>query len=166
MKHPATTRNLDTVRHLALALITELRAQAYGWIERLRPPHAVTESAVTIDLENVLSLDDLHGFGSGDHAARLMARALEEETGPDDFVARTGPTTFSVVVRGADRVTAALLVDRVRVRFDELLHDAGYECAVSLGESPVNAAPEVDDLLERNSLPRVTVLPSSALFLN
>lgn len=166
MKHPATTRNLDTVRHLALSLITELRAQAYGWVERLRPPHAVTESAVTIDLENILALDDLHGNGSGDHAARLMARALEEETGPDDFVARTGPTTFSLIVRGADRIAAAELVDRVRIRFDELLNDAGYECAISLGEEPLETASEVDEMLERTSLPRITVLPSSALFLN
>lgn len=166
MKHPATTRNLNTVRHLALALITELRAHAYGWIERLRPPHPITEAAVTIDLENVLSLDDLHGPGAADHAARLMARALEEETGPDDFVARTGSTTFSVVVRDANRAAAADLVNRVKVRFDELLSDAGYECAVSLGETPVSSAPEVDDLLERATLPRITVLPSSALYLN
>ena len=166
MKHPATTRNLDTVRDLALSLVTELRAQAYGWVERLRPPHAVTESAVTIDLENILALDDLHGFGSGDHAARLMARALEEETGPNDFVARTGPTTFSVIVRGADRDMAAALVDRVRARFDELLHDAGYECAITLGEESLELAPEVDDMLERSALPRITVLPQSALFLN
>lgn len=166
MKHPATTRNLITVRHLALALISELRAQAYGWIERLRPLHPITEAAVTIDLENVMSLDDLHGHGAADHAARLMARALEEETGPDDFVARTGPTTFSVVVRNANRAQAAELVARVQIRFDELLHDAGYECALSLGESPLDNAPEVDEFLERTPLPRITVLPNSALYLN
>jgi GGDEF domain-containing protein len=166
LKHPATTRPIDTLRQTAIALLTELRANAFGWVERLRTPLPVIESAVTIDLENVISLDDLHGLGSADHAVRLMARALEEETAADDFVARTGPTTFAVVVRGADRAAASDLVERVRIRFDSLLHDAGYECDLSLGETPLSGAPEVDEMIDRSPLPKVSVVPAGAVFLN
>ncbi|MGV3616055.1 MAG: diguanylate cyclase domain-containing protein [Fimbriimonas sp.] len=166
MKHPATTRPIDNLRQTAIALFTELRVNAAGWVERLRSPLPIVESAVTIDLENVISLDDLHGLGSADHAVRLMARALEEETGADDFVARTGPTTFAVVVRGADRAVATSLVERVRARFDALLYDAGYECDLSLGEAPVSTSPEVDEMIDRSSLPTVSVVPTNAVFLN
>jgi GGDEF domain-containing protein len=135
-------------------------------IDRLRPLQPPIEAAVTIDLDNILALDGAHGTGSADHAVRLMARALEEETGPDDFVARTGETTFAVVIRGADRTAALAMVDRVHARFDELLFDAGYECDLSLGETPVAAAPEVDEMLDRAALPQITPLPAGVVFLN
>ena len=160
LKHPATTRLNDG--HGLLEGLLNLAATA---VERLRTPAPVSETSISIDIDGMVGLDLRHGEGAASHAAMLMARALEEETGPNDFIARTGLTTFAVVLSGADRAGAEAFVERAQSRFEALVFDAGYECDVQLEETSIPEAEEVS-LLDRPTPVAPVVPPVGAVFLN
>lgn len=53
---------------------------------------------VLIDMNNLKSINDMHGHQSGDEALKALAAELSAKTGPDCLVARIGGDEFGVVL--------------------------------------------------------------------
>jgi diguanylate cyclase (GGDEF)-like protein len=73
------------------------------------------------DLDEFKQLNDVHGHESGDRALRLFARILRDSVRPSDIPARFGGDEFVVVLPDCGLDEAAVVVERVRARLDDVL---------------------------------------------
>ena len=90
-------------------------------------------SAVSIDCEGFSALDKTYGNGAGDHAYRLLRRALETEKRDSDLMVHCEGRELVLVIDGSSPSTACATMARVERRFSRWLSDAGYECDLSVG---------------------------------
>jgi diguanylate cyclase (GGDEF)-like protein len=102
--------------------------------------------AVVVDCQGFETLDEYYGTGAGEHVAGMLANVLKNETRESDMICRQGPHEYVVVLPDVDRSEATMLMDRVQERFSRMVSDAGYECNISFGCSPVET--EQDRLSE------------------
>jgi diguanylate cyclase (GGDEF)-like protein len=119
--------------------------------------------AVMVDCEGFLSLDEYYGNGAGDHVVAMLMRALHQETRESDMVARLGSTEFVLVLADVNAMGASAVMERVQARFEQSVMDAGYECTISFGCSPVATESQtIQDILSQTDSNR----SSSQAYLN
>lgn len=98
------------------------------WNERTPSEGDYPVTFVSIDLNNLKVVNDLHGHASGDRLLCAMAELLKKRFGEDCYaVVRTGGDEFLVLARGVDG-------DRVRERLEQLTREA---CEVRVDGTPV-----------------------------
>ncbi|CAA9507815.1 MAG: diguanylate cyclase/phosphodiesterase (GGDEF & EAL domains) with PAS/PAC sensor(s) [uncultured Solirubrobacteraceae bacterium] len=85
---------------------------------------------VSVDLDELKSVNDAGGHGAGDALLRATARALGTVTRATDVVARVGGDEFAVLAVDTDLVTGRVLVGRIA----EALRAAGVSASVGLAE--------------------------------
>jgi diguanylate cyclase (GGDEF)-like protein len=100
-----------------------------GWDQLLKAEesrcrrHGRTACVVSIDLDDLKAVNDLHGHDSGDELLRKAARALRTTLRAQDVAARVGGDEFAVLAVECEadavtalhaRLTAALDVEGVR----------------------------------------------------
>jgi diguanylate cyclase (GGDEF)-like protein len=81
---------------------------------------------LVVDMNNLKSINDLHGHQTGDEALKMLGAALKARAGPDSVVARIGGDEFGVVLPTS---LDALFAPRMRAHFKGGL-------AASIGPAP------------------------------
>jgi diguanylate cyclase (GGDEF)-like protein len=72
-----------------------------------------------LDLDELKSLNDRHGHQAGSTAIQAVANVLRSVVRGTDTIARYGGDEFVVILRGADRVGAQIVTNRVRTMLAE-----------------------------------------------
>ena len=117
-------------------------------VRNLRSDH-VPFALAMVDLDHFKSLNDTYGHDTGDRALRLFARVMTTAMRDDDLVCRHGGEEFVIVLPGADVVTAAPVLHRLRERLAETLAGAQLPAfTASLGLTDSSAAEDLPELLE------------------
>lgn len=103
------------------------------------------------DLDGFRAWNEARGHLAGDRVLRRAARALQDASRPQDFVARYGGDEYAVVVSDVDAETLPAFADRLRAAVGEALDDetdgalAGASCGCELFDGARHRTPE--DLL-------------------
>ncbi len=128
---------LPNLRHL----LSRLNAE----VERARSaqqPFAV----VACDLKSLKSVNDRHGYATGNQLLRAIARAFRGCSGPDDTVARIGGDEFAFLFPSMDASSADSQLEILHLVVERMCADQQIEAGLSLsvgsafypqdGESP------------------------------
>ena len=101
------------------------------------------------DLDHFKALNDTYGHDTGDRALRLFARVVTNALRDDDIICRHGGEEFVIVLPGADVVTAAPVLHRLRERLSDALSGAQLPAfTVSLGLVDSSWADDLRDLIQ------------------
>lgn len=105
--------------------------------------------AVMLDLDEFKQHNDKHGHVAGDEALRRLAISLQSETRTMNLAARYGGDEFFALLADGDVAGAEVFVQRVRIRFRELMEEAGWPVLnVSAGIAEFDPSMETpEDLL-------------------
>ena len=98
--------------------------------ERRCARYGHTACVVSLDLDELKSVNDAGGHRAGDGLLRDTARALAVVTRATDVVARVGGDEFAVLAVDTDLVTGRVLVERIA----EALEQAGVRASIGLAE--------------------------------
>ena len=90
-------------------------------------------SAVVVNVASFADLEDAYGLGSGDHAFRLLRRAMEAEASDGDPVVQMDGAELVLLLDDYHPAHAKAAIRRIESRFARALRDAGYDCDLSLG---------------------------------
>lgn len=116
------------------ALVDQLDA----WLHRMTAAkpgsrHHEGLTLILADLDDFKELNDSYGYRFGDDILVETTQRLRELTSSEDIVARVGPDEFAVVIPGASRKSAAVLVGALRQEISRPIVD-------SLGEASMLAS--------------------------
>ena len=98
--------------------------------ERRCARYGHTACVVSLDLDELKSVNDAGGHRAGDGLLRDTARALGAVTRATDVVARVGGDEFAILAVDTDLVTGRVLVERIA----EALDEAGVRASIGLAE--------------------------------
>lgn len=73
-------------------------------------------SCIMVDIDHFKSINDRYGHATGDKVIRLVTGELRSNARPDDLVGRYGGEEFCIMLPGVDRVSAAAIAERLRIR--------------------------------------------------
>jgi diguanylate cyclase (GGDEF)-like protein len=105
---------------------------------------------IAIDIVRLKSINDQHGYKTGDAVLRTVAEVLQEGSRGTDLIARYGNDEFAAlfVEAGADHVD--IIVSRIHEKFHAALiqRDLPAEAQLRIGFAAAKTPPEtVDELL-------------------
>ena len=93
----------------------------------------IPSSVAYLDLDDFKDLNDREGHGAGDEALRRVADELRRACRAGDLAARLGGDEFAVLLVGADRNKAMLVVQRLHASLTAVLTERGWGTGVSVG---------------------------------
>ena len=73
-------------------------------------------SCIMVDIDHFKSINDRYGHATGDKVIQLVTGELRSNARPDDLVGRYGGEEFCIMLPGVDRVSAAAIAERLRIR--------------------------------------------------
>lgn len=101
-------------------------------------------AVMMLDVDHFKMVNDQHGHAVGDHALRLIARTLRENTRAFDSIARYGGEEFAVVMPGSDREDAVAAAERLRSAVAEAVFEPTpgkrAQLTISIGVACLNGA--------------------------
>jgi diguanylate cyclase (GGDEF)-like protein/putative nucleotidyltransferase with HDIG domain len=100
-------------------------------VERARgtqQPFAV----VVCDLKSLKTVNDRHGYASGNQLLRAIARAFRDSSGPDDTVARVGGDEFAFLFPAMDASSADSQLEILHLAVERMCADQQLEVDLSL----------------------------------
>lgn len=115
----------------------------------------VPVSLVICDLDHFKSVNDTYGHAVGDRVIVAFATILRDVSGGDHAVGRIGGEEFALIMPGANRQTARLVAEGVRVAFaDATIEGAPYgkKFTASFGAAEWLTGSTYGDLLRRADL--------------
>jgi len=89
--------------------------------------HQGTLSYVLIDLDNFKKVNDTHGHGVGDRILCALSRLLQTRLRHNDLIGRYGGEEFALILQDVKIEEAQIIVNDIRHRFSELLHNSKTE---------------------------------------
>ena len=124
--------------------VFELGRRILQRAERHRQPFSV----LYIDADHFKSVNDRFGHEAGDHALRLVSRAIRDGLRPNDVCGRFGGEEFVALLPNADRNDAARVAERLRKRVEELRQ---FEVAltISVGVAQHVQGEQIDRVIRR-----------------
>lgn len=75
-----------------------------------------------IDIDHFKSVNDTHGHGVGDVVLKTLSRLLRQRLRASDIIGRLGGEEFGVILADTEMSYAAIVLDQVRIAFQELVH--------------------------------------------
>jgi diguanylate cyclase (GGDEF)-like protein/putative nucleotidyltransferase with HDIG domain len=118
----------------ALTQLANLRGfleQLEAEVERARSAQQPF-AAVVCDLKSLKSVNDRHGYATGNQLLRAIARAFRDCSGPDDTVARIGGDEFAFLFPAMDASSADSQLEIVHLAVERMCADQQIEVEVSL----------------------------------
>jgi two-component system cell cycle response regulator len=101
-------------------------------------------AVMMLDVDHFKMVNDQHGHAVGDHALRLIARTLRDNTRAFDSIARYGGEEFAVVMPGSDLEDAVAAAQRLRSAVEEAVFEPtpGHraQLTVSIGVACLNGS--------------------------
>jgi len=97
-----------------------------------------------IDLDHFKAVNDTYGHPAGDRVLKSLSRLLQQRLRKTDIIGRYGGEEFAVILNGADGANAAKVLDRIRIDFGEIHHQADegeFSVTMSCGIAAVSHAP-------------------------
>ncbi|MCP4089860.1 MAG: EAL domain-containing protein, partial [Gammaproteobacteria bacterium] len=89
---------------------------------------------IMVDIDHFKLVNDNFGHAVGDEVIKYLAKILLEFSRPSDLVGRYGGEEFCLVLSGADRGTAVIVAERMRVAIEDS-HGAKFTSAVKITSS-------------------------------
>ncbi len=110
-------------------------------------------SVLLVDVDHFKRINDEHGHSAGDAVLISLARLLESVLRDNDMVARLGGEEFAVLMPNTNRLTAAVIAERIRKAAQEKRFQiAGQPLSltVSIGVASYNAeaVETIEELLQ------------------
>jgi len=88
-----------------------------------------------LDIDNFKSINDVYGHGVGDAVLISLASLLQNNTRPNDIVARQGGEEFEILLPNSDKQTALTIAERIRSAIEEHSVPGQPRYTASLGVS-------------------------------
>ena len=101
-------------------------------------------SFAMLDLDYFKRTNDRYGHLVGDRVLKTLARLLQERLRKTDAVGRWGGEEFGVILLDTDVEQGARLMDEIRERFGELIHQVGRETFQLSFSCGIAAFPQYD----------------------
>ncbi|HZC31254.1 MAG TPA: GGDEF domain-containing protein [Gaiellaceae bacterium] len=137
----STALGRDRLRHDLERVSGEARRdQLTGVANRLAWDEAVSErvevaSVVLIDCRGLKRTNDTHGHLAGDRLLCRVAEVIASAVRGADLVARIGGDEFAILLRGADRMVATMIVERIEAAIEAEPPVDTVEVAVAIGHA-------------------------------
>lgn len=103
-----------------------------------------------IDLDNFKQINDTYGHLVGDSVLIALSNLLKTDVRTGDFVGRYGGEEFVIIFTENSEESALSSLDRLRIKFSELIHyagDASFKVTFSAGLSSYPKYKEEDNLM-------------------
>ena len=91
------------------------------------------------DLDGFKKVNDTYGHHAGDRVLKSLSRLLKQRLSSVDLVGRFGGATFGAIIRSMDAVTAARVINEIRLDFSMVRHNsdkgkffASFSCGISM----------------------------------
>jgi diguanylate cyclase (GGDEF)-like protein len=143
----------DELKRLALhdSLTGALNRRAWTEGTGLEGARASLGTAVMLDLDNLKTVNDLHGHAAGDDLLRRVAQALREAVRPSDRLFRWGGDEFLLLMPGARAGDARRRVEHVVARSNAALPggDGPPRLQLSIGTAEFSGGEELDAAVQR-----------------
>jgi len=115
-------------------------------LERCRR-HGRPFTLVYADIDDFKIVNDTRGHAEGDEVLRLVAAELGRALRTTDALARLGGDEFAMLLVETNAADAALGVDRVRRRVEQVIGTRGWPVTLSMGVVTCETAPASVDAL-------------------
>jgi len=79
-------------------------------------------SYAIVDIDHFKSVNDTYGHGAGDVVLKTLSRLLRQRLRANDIIGRLGGEEFGVILPDTGMEQARMVLDQVRVAFQELTH--------------------------------------------
>ena len=106
---------------------------------------------VMIDLDNFKTINDTYGHSAGDACLKLVAKSLEHQTRPTDFIGRLGGDEFIILLPQVKKTDALKRAQELSIRLNNLsLIWRGHEIAVqaSIGLKSFGRNDTIETIIE------------------
>jgi len=120
-------------------LLEDKLQEEYDRARRYKRPFSVA----IIDLDHFKMVNDNLGHATGDEAIRKLAECVNREKRGPDVLARYGGDEFVLLLPETKAVAAAVLLERIRAKVQEVRLDEEMSLSVSCGIA--DTLPETDD---------------------
>lgn len=104
-------------------------------------------SVAYIDLDDFKAINDRHGHDEGDRVLRLIAGSLMHAARQNDIVARLGGDEFAMLICGANREQALLVLEKARLGLREALEREHRRVTCSIGCVAVQSVEPVENII-------------------
>ncbi len=113
-------------------------------IKRLNNSRQYPISIIIGDLDNLKTVNDLHGHHTGDEYIKKSAEIFIEILRTEDIIARLGGDEFAVLLPNTDYIDALDISQRIKEKYDEINRRGNLpeEFSISLGIYTVNNSEE------------------------
>ncbi|MBO4748055.1 MAG: GGDEF domain-containing protein [Clostridiales bacterium] len=100
-------------------------------------PEDYTISIASIDMDNLKTINDVHGHSDGDYALSAISHVLQDCLKENEFCARFGGDEFSAVLVAKEKSRAQEYIDNVEAELERVSKESGkpYSLHVSIGAS-------------------------------
>lgn len=95
-----------------------------------------------LDIDHFKRVNDGYGHPMGDRVIKSLALFLKQRLRKTDYIGRYGGEEFAVILPDTDALTAAKVLDEIRLRFSEISYPAEPEnlrCTFSCGIAQLSA---------------------------
>lgn len=137
----------DQLKRVALhdSLTGALNRRAWSEGTGLEVARASVGAAVMLDLDNLKTVNDLHGHAAGDELLRRVAQALREAVRPSDRLFRWGGDEFLLLMPGARAPDARRRVERLVAEANaELSTGSPLRLHLSIGTAEFRGGEDLD----------------------
>lgn len=112
--------------------------------------HQFPLSLVILDIDKFKNVNDNHGHQMGDNIIKLLARTLRAVSRTEDVPARWGGEEFILCLGHTALDGAAILADRLRLKFTETCRsETGIEVTSSFGVAELQPEEDRENLIKR-----------------
>lgn len=98
-----------------------------------------------IDVDKFQSINDIHGYSTGDSVMRLIAATMRNNLRKADICARLGGDEFGILLPETDHDAVKVIFNRIHKNLSDFLKNIGYPLTFSIGVATFLSAPYSTD---------------------